>query len=102
MKILNKYFFQENGYISKVEELSIDGKTVVSFDGKESTEAAYEKQEANLKAIRDKAQAEQQQKAQDQAIEREAIDEVIREQFSKQIAERVAKKKSELEKQRKG
>jgi hypothetical protein len=35
-------------------------------------------------------------------LEREAIDEVIREQFSKQIAERVAQKKAELEKKRKG
>jgi 2-phosphoglycerate kinase len=42
------------------------------------------------------AQAEAANLAQDKAIEREAIDEVIREQFSKQIAERIKEKQEAL------
>jgi hypothetical protein len=94
-----KYFKQLNDSIVIFEPAFVtnaEGKEVqVTFsNGKEVTKADYDKQEETRTIRRLTEKTEAANLAEDKAIEREAIDEIIREQFSKEIAARVKEKKS--------
>lgn len=98
-----QYLKRKDGSIIKFDAQFIvndDGKEIqiVGVEGTEVGEGAYKAQEAKREKEKLAAQEEATSLAQAKAFEREAIDEVIREQFSKQIAERVAQKQAKLTK----
>ena len=94
-----QYLKQADGSIIKFDAQFIindDGKEIqiVGVEGTEVGEGAYKAQEAKREKEKLAAQEEAANLAKAKAIEREAIDEVIREQFSKEIAERIKVKQA--------